>query len=336
MDKAEGLYARASDKLRERLYLLKGQWFLKSDACEVCSVNNRPDHADYRYAIGQVLYKWTHELKEPLLEQRDKRYWVIERDFKVVKPGSSSDMNKVDIAWPRGIDDNSTFGFDESIVIHKGDVVGLGGEGSKGKSLFCLSLAVENMDKLPTTIIISENIHLLDERLSHFDWVDLYNPDGDWWFEVLEAHQPEEFLDIIRARKDNFVIIDWLSITKESYLVADFYKAASERIDGGVVFVTQQKRSYKDWVVGGEGAYDYTAAFFLLQAGKIRVVKVKVPGYYDPTDKMYRFKIGKSGSRFYDIAEVYDCPQCKGKKYYQGEKCGRCYGLGYLDVMEKY
>ena len=66
------LYKRASDKLIENLYLLKGQWFYRSDASEICGVNGSPSHADYRKAVGQVLYNWSH--KEPFkLEQKDKR-----------------------------------------------------------------------------------------------------------------------------------------------------------------------------------------------------------------------------------------------------------------------
>lgn len=332
MNKEEGLYARASGKLTERLYLLKGQWFYKSDACDICQVNNRPEHGDYRDAIGQVLYKWTHTLKEPILEQRGKKYWVIEREFKIVKPDAAQ-SKRFNLKWPYGIDDKSIFSFTETAVVTQGDVIGLGGEGNKGKSLFAINIAIENCDEHNVTLIMSENVHRLDERLSHCDWKNIFTETGDWKFEVIEAKREEMVLDIVRARKDNLIIYDWLNASKEAYLIDQFYLAATERLDKGVFLAIQQKRSYKDWAVGGEAARDYCSVFLLLKAGKLFVDKVKVYDYFDPNDKLYKFDIIKSGSRFANIAEIYDCPQCKGRKYHQGEKCGKCYGLGYLDVM---
>ena len=346
----EGIYARASAKLHEKLFMLKGQWFTKSDACDVMGclrtrmgqkkneqgvIETIDLNQEFRDITGQVLYNWSNQLKDPVLEQRDKKYRVINKEFKVVKPGLAKGLNRFDLSFPRGVDDNSSFRFEDSIVVNKRDVIGLGGEGNKGKSCFALNIVVENMDKHPVTLVLSENILRLEARLSYFDWVNVYKPDGDWKFEVLEAHKPEEFLDIARERKDNLIVFDWLNVTADAYRVSEFYEALTHRFDNGVGVVVQQKRTYKTWVVGGEAAYDYCSAFFLLQSGKIQVVKVKVPGYFDPSNRIYRFKIEKNGSRFSNIAEVYDCPQCKGKKYYQGEKCGRCYGLGYLDVMDE-
>ncbi len=205
MGKEEGIYARAADKLREKKHLLKGQWFFKSDACEVCSVNSKPGHQEYRDAIGQVLYNWTHYLIEPILEQRDKKYRFINRDFKVVRPGQTS--SKFDMKWPVGAD-GSTYRFDESIIVTKGDVMGLGGEGNKGKSVFALDLVVANMDIHDVTLVLSENVQRLDERLSHFTWADIYKPNGDWKFEVLDAKGADEFIDIARNRKNNLIVFD--------------------------------------------------------------------------------------------------------------------------------
>jgi len=327
----DGIYARASAKLREKMYLLKGQWFEKRDACEVCGVDGRPQHQEYRDAVGRVLYNWTHELKkEPIFEQRGKRYRLINRDFKTVKPGDFS-SKEIEFVWPYGIDDHTSFQFDKSISIQKGDVIGLGGEGNKGKSLFGLNVVTGNMDIHPTTLVLSENVHRLEERLSHFDWVDIYK-DGDWKFEVLEAHGAAEFLDIARERCNNLIVFDWLSVTQEAYRVAEFYEELGKMLDEGVALVIQQKRSYKDYPVGGEGALDYTSAFLLLQSGRISVEKAKVTKDFDPTGKMYSFKIIERGSRFHDISEVKNCHQCKGKKYYQGDICGDCNGTGYKVV----
>lgn len=327
----DGLYKRASTKLTEKLYLLKDQWFYKSDACEICQVNSRPEHGDYRDAIGQVLYNWTR-LKDPILEQNGKKYWVIEREFKTVKPNAAQ-SKRFNINWPRGIDDNTLFSYAETAVVTEGDALGLGGEGNEGKTLFGINLAIENCEEHKVTLVMSENVKRLDERLSHIDWIDIFTEAGDWKFEVIEEKREERFLDIVRSRKDNLVIVDWIDASKDSYLIGQFFRAVTERLDRGVFMGILQKRSYKDWAVGGEAAKDYCSVFLLLKSGKLVVDKVKVYDYNNPNQKMYKFSIVKNGSRFSNIGEIQDCPQCKGKKYHSGEKCGRCYGKGYLDVM---
>lgn len=331
---SDGLYARASKKMEEQSYQLKGQWFFKSDACEACGVSNRPEHKDYREAIGQVLYNWVH-LKKPVLEQQGKRYRFIIKEFKIIKPGNP-EGKRFEMSWPRGIKDNSSFGFADTLVITKGDVIGLGGEGNKGKSCFALNLAVENMDKHKVTLILSENIQRLDERLSHFDWVNVLSPEGDWKFEVIEARSDREFLDIVRERKDNLVIIDWLNVSKDAYLVSNFYEALTNILGDGVAVAVQQKRSYKDYVVGGEAALDFSSVFFYLMENKISVAKAKVWDYQNPNNTMFHFDIIKNGSQFSSIFEIMDCPQCKGKETYRGDTCGRCYGKGYLEKRDKF
>ena len=330
----EGVYARASAKFKDKMFMLKGQWFYKKDALDVCGVDGRPHHQEYRDAIGQVLYNLT-QLKDPVLEQRNKQYRIIRKDFKAVRPGDFTNK-EIDFSWPVGIDDHTTFGFEDSITIQRGDVIGLGGEGNKGKSLFSLAVVTGNMDRIPTTLVLSENVHRLEERLSHFDWLDIHDKNGNWKFEVLAHRGQDEFLDIARERKDNLIVFDWLNVTKDSYRVADFYETLSERMNDGLALVIQQKRSYKEWAVGGEAALDYCSAFFLLKSGIITVAKVKVPKAFDPTDKMYRFKIVGSGSRFHDIAEVKTCGKCKGKKWVSGDICGDCNGEGYKVVDVSY
>lgn len=287
--------------------------------------------AQIREELDKVLYYKTKTKTKPDLVKSGNEYRVINREFKIVKPGQTS--SRFDLRWPVGAD-GSTFRFDESIIITKGDVMGLGGEGNKGKSVFALDLVVANMDIHKVTLVLSENVQRLDERLSHFTWADIHKPDGDWKFEVIEARGMDEFIDIARDRRDNLIVFDWLNVTKDAYRVSEFYLELSAVLGDGVALAIQQKRSYKDWVVGGEAALDFCSVFLLLQAGKIRVAKVKVPGYYDPNEKLYRFSIVDNGSRFSGIAEIYDCPQCHGKKIYQGTQCGRCYGNGYLDVLD--
>ena len=347
MDKKTGDYARASEELAEKLYLLKGQWFYKSDACEVCGVNGYKPYKDgttpqqLRDAIGQVLYNWSH--KEPLkLEQKDKKYWVIENEFRVVKP-KVGQGSRYDLRWPYGIGDNSTFSFAESAVVFEGDVVGLGGEGNKGKTAFAIDLAVENCDIHNVTLVCSENVHRLDERLEEVDWKEIYTPDkSDWLFEIIEEKNEQTYLDIVRARKDNLVIIDWLDASKDTYLIGQFYRAASDRIDKGVVMIIQQKRSYKEFAVGGEAPRDYSGVFLLIQtmadkSSVLYVDKVKSYDHFNPERMMYRFEIENKGSRFNKIHEVETCHSCKGKGYTQSSgvssKCSVCWGAGYIDVI---
>lgn len=289
--------------------------------------------AQLREELDKVLYYKTRVKKSPDLEKNGGKYRIIEREFNIVKPNIGRSA-RFGMKWPYGVDDKSVFSFTETAVVAEGDVMGLGGEGNRGKSVFARALAIENCDDHPVTLVMSENVHMLDENLARVNWKNIFTEDGNWKFEVIEEKKEEKYLDIIRERKDNLVIIDWLNASKDTWLIDQFYKDASERIDKGVVFVIQQKRSYKDYAVGGEAARDYCSVFLLLKKEQLLVDKVKVYDFFDPNDKLYRFNIAGQGSRFTNIAEIYDCPQCKGKRFYQGTQCGRCYGKGYLDVLE--
>ncbi len=341
-----GIYSRAADKLRDKLYLLKGQWFYKSDACDLLGCL-RPRHEkdkngnlskdlnqEFRDNVGQVLYKWSHDRVGLILEQRGKQYRVINKEFTAIKPGYAAGANRFDFKWPTNSDEG--FSFKDTIVTYKRDVIGMGGEGNKGKTCFAYNVVVENMDLHPVTLVLTENALRLEERLSHFDWVDIYKPDGDWKFEVLEAHKADEFLDIVRERRDNLIVYDWLYVAEEAYRVGDFYKAVSQTLGDGVAFILQQKRSYKNYAVGGEGARDFCPTFLLLESGKVRVDKAKNCEYWDAEGKIYRFKIRKQGSQFYDVAEVKDCPKCNGNKYIKGNLCSVCNGDGYQDVLGEF
>ena len=342
MNDTDGLYARAHKVIIEQwLPLQKGKTFTTEDVIRYFKADGVRNYRDgsspleFRRALATVLWNITHRNKTPDLEQNGNRYRLINRDFKVVTPGSTKGGNDFPIVWPRGVSDNTEFGFASTVVVKKGDVLGLGGEGNRGKSAFALNLTTENMDTHPVTLVLSENVHRLEDRLSHFDWVELLKPDGNWKFEVLEAHGSEEFLDIVRERANNLVIIDWLSVTKEAYLVADFYRSVSTLLNDGVCLVVQQKRSYKEYVVGGEGALDNCSVFLILTSGILEVAKAKEWQYNNPNNAMYRFAITNDGSRFCSIGEVKKCPECHGNKFVKGVKCGRCYGNGFIDVLEE-
>lgn len=338
----KGIYARAAEKMREKGYLFKGRPFEKREFCEELGCwsprykNGVDVHKPYRDAVGQVLYNWTHEMVKPLLVQDGKHYRFINREFKTVKPGQYTNP-RFDLVWPKGIDE-SHFSFADTAVVTKGDVMGMGGEGNRGKSTFALGLAVENMNKFNVTLVLSENAQKFEGRAANIGWADIYtNGDkSDWRFEVLAGRGQEEFIDIARERKDNLIIYDWLSVTKDAYKVSDFYEALQECGGDGVKFVIQQKRSYHEYVVGGEAALDFCSVFFYLKKDIIEVVKVKTYDANDPNDVLYRFKTAGAGTAFSGIHEIEKCHSCRGTKYVKKELCYSCQGTGYTDVIGDY
>jgi hypothetical protein len=343
----KGLYARAREAFIRESYLLEGQWFYAQDVyrilkCDKSRYNGdgADMNADFRQAASRVLYELSRN-QNPILEQSDKRYRIITTNFKKVKPHQAR-AKRYDLRFPRGVKDNTYFSFADTVVVHQGDVIGFGGEGNKGKSAFALNLAIENCDRYDVTLVLSENESVLDERLECVDWAEVYTEDNeDYKFEIIAEKDENRYLDIIRARKDNLVIIDWYNPIKEPWRVSEFYRDASDILVQGVGFIVQQKRSYKDFVVGGEGARDYCSLFMMIKTvnkknAVLVVDKAKSYDEFNPEGYMYRFDTKNRGTLFSDIHEVEYCHSCKGSGYITSKgvsnECSTCWGKGIIDV----
>ena len=330
MEKEEGFYAQAHSKILEALPFYKGKTFTSDDLCRQLGVQSRPEDSLYRTAINKVLYNIIYINKKPLLKVIGNRYALVERDLDTIDFSAPPPQGKeYPILFPDGRDDMSSFGFEDSVKFFPGDMMLLGGEGNKGKTAWCLNLAVANCNRYPITYFSSEfNRVKFEDRMSHFDWGDYRNGNG-FKFEVVR--RTKDFEDAIAERPDNFCIVDWVKGDDDLYKMSGLLGRMKDKVGDGFLVVALQKRSYKEVAEGGEGTLDFVDLYLTLSYEKLRVIKVKTPKINNPEGKIYGFQILNQGSKFSNIREIRICKNCWGKGVKYQKECELC-DKGYVDV----
>jgi len=307
MTQESGIYARARQALREKwLPLNLGKTFTAEDVYRFFKLDHRTNSIEAKRAFGQALYELSRRKKNPELEQRGRNYRVIDKTLNVIEWWDTKENDTLKINWPYGVEDNTSFGFDESILVYPGDLIVVAGEGNKGKTAFCLNFIVNNMDTMPCYYFTSEfNSAKFKDRMGKFDWVDIMK-DGKPKFTL--AEQSENFQDVVQPNAIN--IFDWIRIDEDLFLTRAVLQSIIKPLDRGIAVCVLQKRSYKKVGEGGEGTMDLASVYLTIRydekiaSNVLRVNKVKSPGLSDPNYKEFKFSIVQSGSKFHAIEEL--------------------------------
>jgi len=316
MTEEQGLYAKAMQRFKaEFLPSQVGKTFTSEDVYRFFQIDRKSNAVEVKRSLGQVLYNLSQVNKKPDLEQQGKSYRIINRNLNLIEWHTAKAGDTLEIKYPRGVEDNTFFGFEDSIKIYPKDLIVIAGEGNSAKTTFCLNMMVENMDSYPCYYFTSEfNAPKFRDRMSHFDWVNIYKEDGTPKFEV--AEQAEHWQDVIQPNAINAV--DWIYMDDEMWKIRTVMKNIIANLDRGIAIVVIQKRSYKQVGEGGEGTKDLASVYFTIRNDKelqrpvLKVEKVKTPGtgkdingetILNPNFKQWSFQVVQSGSRFHDIRE---------------------------------
>jgi len=307
-----GLYSIALERIRTRfLPLQKGKRFEMNDVYRFFleRSNHSSDELSKRKKIlGDVIYNITHVNKEPELEQDGRWYRLIDRELQIISLKKSGDKTLFDLVYPSDHEDpTAKFGFEDSIKLFPGDIVGIAGGGNLGKTTMCLNLAVDNMDKYKVIYFTSEfHSEKFIDRIGGFDWVNPWDENGNLRFKL--ARLTENFIDQIQEGYIN--IFDWVRMDEEQWKINALMDKVTKKLNGkGLAIISMQKRSNKNYAVGGEGSMDYASAYFTIsfegetKRNILKVEKVKSPVVgNDPNYKKYSFRL-VGGAKFTDIKE---------------------------------
>lgn len=305
----KGLYSRALESLRVKfLPLQQGKTFTMDDVYRFFleKMFNKDGAVAYKKALGDAVYNITRVNKEPELEQDGKHYRLIDRQIKEIILRKDGVRQLLDLRYPYGVEDTTEFGFEESVKLYPGDIIVVAGEGQRGKTAFCLNLAVNNMEKHKEIYFTSEfHEEKFLDRIANFNWVDVWKPDGQLKFTLAELE--ENYIDKIQYGCIN--ILDWVRLDEEQWKINAIMKKMQDKLAGkGLGVIAMQKRSFKQVAVGGEGSLDYASLYLSIsydeeaKRNKLKVLKCKTPGVGDPNYKKYSF-ILIGGAKFHDIRE---------------------------------
>ena len=313
----QGIYAKALQRMRTEFFpAYQGKTFTSEDAYRFFQVDRRPNAVEAKLAIAQVLYNLSKVNKKPDLEQTGRMYRIINRDLNVIPWWNAKRGDTLPIKYPRGIEDHTSFGFEDSIILYPKDVIVIAGEGNTAKTAFCLNMMVENMDNYDCYYFTSEfNDAKFLDRMNRFDWVNIFREDGKPKFTL--AEQSEHWQDVIQPNGFNFV--DWIYLDDEMWKIRTIIKNIIKNLNRGIAVVVLQKRSYKSVGEGGEATKDLASAYFTIRNDKelhkpvLKVEKVKTPGsgqdeigntIINPNFREWSFEVVQGGSRFHNITSI--------------------------------
>lgn len=312
-----GLYSRALIRLRKEFFpAYRGKGFTSDEVYRFFEISRKPNAVEAKRALGQALYNLSHVNKERELEQNGKTYRIIDRSLNIIDWTKAIKGDTLNLNWVRSIEDNTSFGFEDSILIYPKDLIVIAGEGNTAKTCFCLNFMIENMDNYPCFYFTSEfNESKFIDRMSYFNWVNIYKEDGNPKFTLVE--QDEFWQD--KIQEDAINIVDWIYLEDEMWKVRTIMKHIIESLNRGIALIVLQKRSYKQVGEGGEGTKDLSSAYFTIRNDKnlkrkvLRVEKVKSPRtgldgegktILNPNFREWSFDIVNSGSKFFNIKSI--------------------------------
>lgn len=178
------------------------------------------------------------------------------------------------------------------------NVVLISGEKDAGKTCAALNIAFFNRDTWKVHYFNSEmSTRELQKRLLKF-------PQHDYplheWLKINWHTKAKNFEDLIDPNGLN--IIDFLEVGGEAYLVTEDIRRAFDKLDQGILVIVMQKRSYKEFAVGGEGTLEKARLAINLEhapeGGNIARITVAKnwTGLVNPRGKVCKYKIRNGGT----------------------------------------
>lgn len=305
-----------------------GDWFTREDVWRHITGQGVALTTEGKKNVAKFLGR---ETEKGAIRKRGKKYRYVDTStVRFSNPFDCEDGDLVHILHPSSHNDGelTAFGFEDTINLHKGDAMVVSGESNEGKSTYVLNILADNMDYHKIRFISTEMTpSKFKGRVKVMDWVKPMNgtmPKFEFGF--MDGDNYEDVID-----PDMVNIIDWVGLRGDFWVIQNIIGDMKARLRDGVVILVLQHKKGEDNPVGGEFAYRRADACLSISRGVLKVLKVKDYNQPNPNYRKFAFDINGAGCRFENIREVDDCPQCKGRKYYGGGKCSKCYGKGYVE-----
>ena len=296
-------YGKIANRIESDFYPYhRAEWFTQKDICEFFNWKETTT----KHWVSQKLYNDTN-LAEPRLEKSGKTYRIIERDIDDLDWMGADVNNVVKLKLPHGIHDNTTFDFEEHVVIPPKSIIIVAGTSNEGKTTFCLNILVLNFDNFKTIYFTNEMSAVgFKRRMSTFnEWADnLYDEAGKpKWRTVTRYANYQDVID-----PEGLNIIDYLDANEqgEYYKLAPYIKGIHKKLRNGLAVIALQKPPGRDDAFGGSNIRGVAALYLSIDKGRITVVKAKDWIIENPNGNKYGFEIIHGGSMFNNIHRIYD------------------------------
>ena len=262
-----------------------------------------------KHIIAQVLSTLKSQGK---LDGERGRYRFVNTELEGLDWVEADTENILDIRWPYGWGDKTSFGFDDNLTLYPGSIVVVSGVSNQGKTAFMLNVLVLNLDDWECRYLTNEmGPEELKDRLSNFEeFYALTDELGSPRFEA--AMRYDNYQDVILPNGLN--IIDYLDPGENPYMVGQQIDAIRQKLVNGVAFIALQKKvttsrgkdgtlkeTISDYGTGGQYSEHRARIVLHIERDYLYVKKAKKCRKENLNGKKFEFDIGKNGSQFYNI-----------------------------------
>ena len=178
------------------------------------------------------------------------------------------------------------FSIERYFRTYPGNIVAIAGAADAGKTAFLFNFIRMNMADFSIYYQTSEMGDAeLASRLEKFEGITL----DEWNFTAEE--RSKDFADVIRP--DCINIVDYLELTQDCYLVADYLKQIHDKLSSGMVIVALQKKRGAELGRGGDFGLEKPRLYLSMDAGKLTIQKAKnwADPQVNPNGLVLNFKI---------------------------------------------
>ena len=178
------------------------------------------------------------------------------------------------------------FEIDQFLNVYSRNLIVVAGSPDAGKTAWLLNFIKQNQD-IHTIFYQSSEMEKneLAARLLNFEGMEL----ADWKFEAEE--RSGDFADVIRP--DCINIVDYMELTTDVYLVAEYLKAIHEKLTTGIAIIALQKKRGVELGRGGEFSLEKPRLYLTMDKGKMTIAKAKnwKDPEFNPNDMVINYKI---------------------------------------------
>jgi len=196
---------------------------------------------------------------------------------KIIKSGKKDgiyrrvDDHAEDIDWLNTDDETIDFkyplGIEKYVLTLPKNIIVVAGVPNAGKTAFLLNCVRMNMKIFDIHYFSSEmGSHEFKSRLSKFEL-----PLKNWKFHAKE--RVSDFASVIKP--DAINIIDFLEMTQDFWMIAQYLREIYERLNKGIAIVAIQKNPGTDVGLGGYRGMEKPRLYLNLENGKAKIVKAK-------------------------------------------------------------
>jgi len=276
-----------------------------------------------------VASKLAYDVKRGKLEKLERYYIYIDNTINKLDWLKASKANHLTLQWPFGVEDESAFDFEETIMIPEKGIVVIAGVTNTGKSTFCRNFLWCNMDRYHCTYFSSEtSAEDFADYASRMTWRNPVNEDGNSKFDLIWRNK--DWKHVIQP--DDINIIDWINMGDNFYQIGTIIEGIKEKLDKGICVIALQKDPSKELGTGGQWSEHLASLYMTIDFGRLTVKKAKKWRKVNPNNKSFGFDIIDYGTHFHRIREVKRCYKCYGTGKYKGSECEECHGLGHIDL----